>query len=340
MDSGAEYNFKKDVVDGGGYDENFVRIIQENKNLRDYFERRAPLILNGENYRVIAHVCKGEDGGILLAKEGGDKGDVFISTTDDEFDDNRIYRNLVEYMFHEQAYQVLNGKCRTTKPLGFIRQKEGFYSPTSYKMVSQHCSVEPGPWSVFTFKELIYLHSTKAIIKQCEWKNTCLSLIKAVENLQKNDIYHNAISPGNILLEVSNTKIDPLIINFCNASRGKTGNRRPMYSPRSVMQSALAPELCGGPDPLPTSDLYSVTYVILEICMALKQSTLENQISRYQSSEPDKRDTHDIVYRYVNNLFRSEISDTMDMTVEDRDPPLRGKLQLFMSLVFVCLIDY
>ena len=330
----GRYNFKKDVVDGGGYDEKFMQIIQANKELKEYFQRHAPPILNAENYKIIAYVSKGTDISILLAEErGGGKGDVLINILHKDCDDDSINLAITEYMFHEKAHQLLDGQCKTTKPIGFIRQKSRPDKPYNYMMVFQHCPVSPGPYSVFTLMEALSLHATKPLMKLMEWRNICLSLIKAVETLQHNDIYHNAIMPATILLEVSQARIDPLLIDFYNVSRGRTGNTKPLYaSPENRNLPFAVPELYVLPNPLPTSDLYSVTCVIMKIVQYLKFPLVEREIAHFHQQKPRERELHFSLYNKLKEAFTIELKDRKDLTVEDRAPPLEGKFQISTSL--------
>ena len=228
-------------------------------------------------------------------------------------------------MLLEHAHHVLNGYCKAPKPLGFIRQRPVPNEPYEYMMVSQYCPVLPGYYSSLTLVEALALHAKKPIIRKIEWRNICLSLIHATQLLQKNDIYHNDLVSCNILLEISDNRVEPVIIDFGAGTRGKTGNRRPMYGPLSAMQPSSTPELYRGPDPLPTSDLHSISYVILRICAFLNLPKLEDYILEYRLQKPEKRDGHKKVFEKVYELFTKAIEGSVDLTVEDRAPPLQGK---------------
>ena len=318
-----KYHFKRDVVEGGGQDEKLLEIIRANTNLSGHFQGAVPTILNGENYKVTAYVSKGKDRSILLAEQE-DKSNVLINIIHEEFDDDAVYNSLKEYMFQELAYKAMGGACKTTKPLGFIRRKTGFYDPYNYMMVSQ--PIVPDSYSVFTFTEALSLHSTKPLCTKSRWMRVCQQLIFAVQSLKKNDLYHNAITPANVLLLVSEKRLISLLIDFSNASRGKTGNTKPMYGPPDQMKPYSVPEHFELPDPLQTSDLHSVTYLILKISQVLQLPVLENYITGYRQQNPQKRDTHGTVSRKVTEIFTEEIKDTRDLTIKDRAPPLKGEL--------------
>ena len=327
----SKYNFTADVEEGGEYDVRVLQIISNVRHLKSYFKDRAPPILNGEDYKVTAYVGKGKNAMILLAEERNSKDDVIIKIIFEEFTDYTLRKLLDEYMYQEQAYEVLkSNQCRTTKPLGFIRQKASADKPHFYMFVAKYCPVLPGYYSVLSCDEAVSLHGKKPICRKIEWRNIFLALIKGVEVLQKNDIYHNDLNRGNILLEVSDNRIDPVLIDFGNSSRGKTGRKVPRYKPLSKQESDVqfpytARELFEQPDPLPTTDLYSLVTIILDVAKIIKLPTLENYALRYRQEKPQDREGFTAVYAAVKMLFDEEIIGQIDLTIEDRAPPLEGK---------------
>ena len=296
------------------------------KSLKRHFKNKLPRILDGANYKVTAMLSAGEKHLLLLANHRNTNEDVVIKMSVTPMDDKRIYELLKEYMFQDQAHQVLKETCRTPQPLGliYVRKKE------IYMMVSKFCPFLPGYYSVLTLKDALSSHATRPRLKSIEWRNICLSLISAAKKLQKNDIYHNNICHKNILLEVSDNHIVPVIIDFSKASRGERGTTTPLYEPVPNKESgeqhpAVAPELYEQSNPLPTSDLYSVAYLILKVSVYLKSPGMENYITHFRLQDPRNRTDHKTFYKKIRALFIEDIDARVDLTVDDMAPPEQGE---------------
>ena len=317
------FNFKRDVLAPGEQDENLAHWIKNTKHFKDYFkdDEPPPPILNGEDYKVLAYVARGSYGFVVLAEERNSRDDVIIKIPHKPCDGKRICLLINEYMYHKKAYEVMIGKCRTTKPIGSIRQSLGSRQPHIYMIVSKYCPLVPGYYSSLTLSEALLLHAKKPICRKIEWRNICLSLIRGVQTLQWNDIYHNDIKLNNVLLEISGDEIVPVLIDFgeaCSSTQGDEEKKTYFARPH------VAPELLQQQTPHPTSDLYSVVYTILRISTVLELPTLEHYCTEYRQKKLEDRVGHEEVCKEIMDKF-NEFKGTIDLTVDDTVPPLLGK---------------
>ena len=322
------FDFSKDNVKDGEFDDKLAQIINliRDENVSQYLRSHRPSMLNGRNYKVIALVSSGENHLTLLATDRNSNEDVVIKMPVTPMTDKNIVELLKEYMFQQQAHALLKENCKTPQPLGFIRvRKKGIYM-----MVSKFCPFLPGYYSVLTLKDALSSHATRPRLRKCEWRNVCLSLITAVLTLQRGNIYHNNICHKNVLLQVSDNSIVPVIVDFSKASRGVTGKTTPLFEPVPNRESgeqhpSVAPELYQQPNPLATSDLYSVLYLIMKVSVYLQFPNIENYITDYRLKDPRDRDGHKIVYDKILDFFLKDTDARIDLTVDDMAPPAQGE---------------
>ena len=331
-----EYTFIRDTVEAGGEDDYLRSIINADtsQQLNRYFRNKVPPILNGEIYNAVALIDRNDEWTTILANDKTNPhniDDVIIKIPHQQ-DKDSVLKLMREYLFQEQAYKLLTLQCRTNQPLGFIRQRYAGDESYKYMLVTKFCPFLPGYYSILTLKEALYSHSKKPLLRKIEWRNICLSLITAVRELQKNDIYHNFIRQENIMLEISDERIVPVLTDFSKSSCGDRlqGSGRVVesasifpYLPKEETDKtfpAAARELFMQPNPLPTSDLYSVAYVILMVSVYLELPDLENYMQEFRQQKPDERHDHHAVYDAVMKKFNLEIIDTVDLTIEDREP--------------------
>ena len=306
---------------------------EPSKNLLTYFKKgrkdvRIPPIINGAIYKAIASIrLHPADPTTILAEDKTGGEDVLIKTPH-EAHRNFFFGQVLEFLFQERAYEVLLEQCTTPKPLGFIRQTRDT-GERQYYLVTQFRPFVPGYYSIVTLGEALSLQAKKPLLRKVEWKYVCLNLIRAVYRLHKSDIYHNYIRPTNVLLEISDNRIVVLLTDFQNSCCGDRKRDTPIFAYKTKEESdarhkATARELYEQVNPLPTSDLYSVSYLILWLSTLLKLPRLQNYIVYFRLQEANKRDSHQLFFSIVHRLFGDEIKDAIDLTIQDRQPQSNG----------------
>ena len=299
-------------------DRNIQQIIHASPTLGNYFNlgADAPPMLDGEKYKVIAEVGSGRYGKVVLAEEDGTGEEVIIKVPLKRTTPQLLKAILTEYMYQELACIALKHTVTVPEPLGIIRQQgdehEGGYR---YLVVSQFVPLLPGFYASFPIDYMIKNHNTKEFVRLIEWENICLNLIKAVEELYKNDLYHLDLHCGNVMIEIADNSIQPVIIDFGTAMRrdSRAGRRGSIFKAgghtpeeRKFLWPQIAPELYDSVIPLPTSDLYGVSSIIMFIAKAVKLPIVTRYINTFRDQEPANRDMHDVFFEKIKQAFTEE----------------------------------
>ena len=279
-------------------DDRIYQFIKQSSRLRDYFKKHGfPPFLALKDYQVKSKIFSSEVCVQALAVHKKDKYMVMIKMPMTGLIVNNM---LHEYMLQHHAHEVLKEeRCSAPKPLGILRYKTRAGSNTcTYFIVSQYTPIIPGSPVVATLNKVLQTHVTNSLLSLIEYRNLFLYLIEALELLQKNDIYHNALSLQNVVLRFLDNTIHPVIVNFGNASRCRyrTDDPPATYYPSTETSIAYnpqtAPELYQQPNPLPTTDLYGLSYMIRSFSEIFYKTNTLKLIDEYRAKSPQERDGH------------------------------------------------
>ena len=261
------------------------------------------LISEGGRYK---YVC------LALEKTTKEKNWVVIkfpttATTDTKKGSKLLYEYMMQHHAHTCTY---HGMCTVPKPLGFIRFNYG--DQRVFLLVTTFCGVAPGASVSFNLGRAMQKHlNSSPILTLIEWRNICKYLLEGFETLQRNDIYHNNVRFSNILLQFHENSVQPVIVGFANASRRESDKKPPeTFYPRMDPRKTahIAPELFQQPNPLPTSDLYGVLYVILNLSGHLKFARTAELMRSFRGLAPDKRPGFGVVKEQVLEQLHNDLS--------------------------------
>ena len=222
-----------------------------------------------------------------------------------ESDHQKLLKDqLREYMYQHIAYSVLSGPCRAPKPHGFFCLKNdsllrNYYC--SYIMVSEYISVLPLSCASLTLDKALKEHSTgRPILTSKAWRDVSLALIEAATTLHQHDLYHNDLKANNIMLSFTEDhRIEPVILDYGLASRSSGNGDNPKYMYEDGDRESyphIAPELYHQADPIPTSDLYSISYIILSISTYTDLPHVEEAVKYYRDLIPEERPGKEVLY--------------------------------------------
>ena len=303
------------------------RIINRSRNeqLQKYYDRQEkyPKILKGADFTATHTIAKGGYGEVVLAKyrrdrEGEeDKYVLKINLKEERYVDEDV---LFEYMFHEQAHRALkDSSCTVPEPIGIFRKKQE--KPYCYIIVSRFIPIYPGTVNTLTLGDAAEYHYRKPLISLKDWRNICLSLITAFETLQAIDIYHNDVKDNNVLVRCYENHVEPVIIDFGLATRSISHYQRinddgsiSYYRkrPKEVYEEErpyYCPILFHQKDPLPTSDLHGVAYMIRTVSSCVKFPIVKEVVTEYRKAEPAEREDAQSLFQKVSDAFDGELGD-------------------------------
>ena len=284
-------------------------LINGDKELKAYFGDAVPKILNGAHYKVTSKVARGSQGVVMLAQNTIDMKLYVIKISNKP----SAIEVLTEFMFQEHAHRVLKGACTTPAPKGFIRVKEG--DRFTYMMVSKYLSVIPNVKSTLSIHQALKEHeNSKPILSVIEWREVCLSLIDAVNTLQSNDIYHIDLKHDNILLLFIDDKVKPVIIDFGISIRKNSRKSSSLFTPGlndDKDYPQIAPELFKSSTPLPTTDLYGISFTISQICKYIPLPSVQSMIKDYREKSPTQRLPYPVLRAATKMCFDRDIEKQM-----------------------------
>ena len=255
---------------------------------------------------------KGVSGDVFLAFDKANKRCVVIKPCAGQLKDSNYLNNLSlllrEYMFQELAHKILDRQCTAPKPLGFIPWKNnpGDCSTVQYMMVSEFCSVIPGDCTPLSVAQALIEHNKRPLLSAKEWSGVIRKLIRASEKLNEADLYHVDLKPDNVMLQFTNNRVEPIIIDYGSATRQERRAKGPMFVSKldhKKFHPHTAPELFLQPRPTKTCDLYGISFIVLQVSEVLGITELKKYISAFRDLKPEMRPLHREFAIDIDNHF-------------------------------------
>ena len=298
--------------------EHIVRTINQDLQLKELFGNNMPQFLSSEGFEVKMNTKKspviigeGVECSILFAEETRTQKLVAVKLFKNK--DYNIVQFLREYAYTRMSHNVLNGHVKGMEMKGIISLNRTVSESTfKYAMVLEFASLIPGSSATLTLNEAIDLgYELKFnIISQQNWAQIILALISATEQLKDNQICHLDLHGNNIMLGFTEKGVTLIIIDFGDAKGFYGSKHEPLYKRKGdedEVDGYIAPELFHQGIPLPTSDLYSVTYFALEIAELIGLERLGKVFKKFRKSDPVNRKKHAKLQRkcmrYLQHLF-------------------------------------
>ena len=291
-------------------DPSFHATIARYPVLKGYFGDKAPPLLNGEDYQITSKVGKGGYGDVYLALNKIDMKHYVMKLDNGRTAPYEIYHLMNEFMFQDQAHNVLKPKYNVPQPKGFVRM-EMQPGKHSYMMVSEFCAVVPSVTCSLSMQQALNEHARGTpLLTTEEWKVACAKLIEIAYHLQSFDIYHLDIKPDNVLLQFTQNCVHPVLIDFGLSLRknsltsgtvkepGPDPNKHYPHYGRELFTSHI---------PLRTSDLYGVSFIIHQVAERLSLNTVLRMIKEYRKQKPEDRMKHNQLNRSIEIWFREDM---------------------------------
>ena len=92
-------------------------------------------------------------------------------------------------------------------------------SSVEYMMVCEFCSAIPGECSPLSVIQTLTKHSKGPLLSAKESSEVIRKLIRAAEKLNGADFYHIDLKPDNVMLQFTNNRVEPIIIDYGTATR-------------------------------------------------------------------------------------------------------------------------
>ena len=298
-------------------------VIKTRKVLTCYYHNEGvPRMLNGTNYKIMYDINILGLSKTVIAEDITKKVKVIIDVPLQQTDEESARDLLYEYMQQNRAAKALsNAACTTPFAIGFVRTKAPDDEFHTYMMVSELVPIISGSYATLTVKTALQKQKEKPLLGRSEWKHIIYDLVDAVDILQRNAIYHNNIKTDSILLHFIENEAKPVLINYCfSRPKYEPDNRTPTVLkkiPKEKRPPHIADELYERPQPLPTSDLYSIAHVALKISQALNLPHVQKYIEAYRKEHPIKRGNHETFKENIARCFALDvapITDTIDLT--------------------------
>ena len=237
------------------------KMISQDTELNHHFANAPARFLNGERYELMMTdqtypiQIKTSDSSFVLL--GVDKEDnsfvaVKIYQKGKRIDEQRI---LVEFMLQEKAHVILNGGfvCRAPRPIGFLRlkKKRDFEDIVPLLTVMEWCNFVPNHYIGLSLYDAVQHDKDKVtdkerLVNKRDYATICMSLINAVNAMQRNQVFHLDIKEENVMLkhieEDEDTKVVPILTDFSVSVSEKRRGWLP-FGKRLKDNTNLAPEL-------------------------------------------------------------------------------------------------
>ena len=182
-------------------------------------------------------------------------------------------------------------------------------------MVSEYCCWIPHSCSSLSLQLALYEHKAgRPILTTQELHHVIEALLDAVHILQQRDLYHCDIKSNNVMLQFRNHGVHPVLIDYGLVCRSKGNGSKPMHDTDNLEKSLaefphVCPELYKQPDPLPSSDVYSVALIVRKIGEALKRDDIINLANHYRELESLKRPSLVDFRHHIRRLFDKPTED-------------------------------
>ena len=289
-------------------------LIEKDESLRQYFRGNVPALLECQKYCIVSRIGRGGSGDGLLAMQKADNRLVFVKTCPGQLRDTKQLSLLLkEFMHQDLAHKALDRNCRAPRPLGFIPRRSDPSDPKSvqYMMVSEFCAVIPGDCVPLSVAEALMQHSKRPLLSTKEWREIMRKLIRSTEKLnEETKIYHLDLKPDNIMLQITNNRIEPIMIDFGLSTRYGRREKGPILVSKlnpSKYHPHSAPELFQQSQPSKTCDIYGISFILHQVGTVLHIAELQQYISNFRSLPPEKRPNHRCFASDVEERFEEKI---------------------------------
>ena len=211
---GKSYNFARDCFsfndDGDKIQsqpiERINKVIEEDRELKEFFSKQAPNQLNGCQYEAVKEdghcieIGRGDNAIILLATSTATDQYVSVKIMTCKDKDMNLLNTLREFMFTSKAYHVLGSS--SPKPIGLLIQKPQTRSNLPYMMLLEFCGIIRGlDVSINLDEALGLMRDSNSVLLKQDCRDIALSLIDAVDKLQRNRIAHVDLRPANVIIQ-------------------------------------------------------------------------------------------------------------------------------------------
>ena len=297
------------------------RTIKNDKELDEHFTSEPPRILNGKDYCVMTgngrpiQIAKTDSSLIIMGLDTKSKKLVAVKII---YDVRMSLQNmLVEFMLQEKAHKILSGSsCKTPKPIGFLHLKQCMkFQMFPLLIVMPFCGFLHNYLIGVSLEEALLHDFNKVkdeqrLVDRKDYAGLCLGLINAVTLLQRNGIYHLDIKPGNIMLQHIQdgltSKVFPLLIDY-GLSVAQTSRDWIPFKGKASTFPHTPPEMFQQAKPHPTSDLFSVAYVIKCVGSCLKMRNLKEDMAKYLKDQPSQRQDSDFLQGKIESAFSMSV---------------------------------
>ena len=121
-------------------------------------------------------------------------------------------------------------------------------------------------------------------------------IIRMLNTLQEQEVYHGDIKPANIMLTFTENDITPVFIDFGVSLYNKYEHdfeNAPMWEPRDIYGCPhIPPELLELANPLRTSDLFSAVYMVKLVADFVRIDDMKYLAKRFLSTHWGSRQSH------------------------------------------------
>ena len=286
--------------------------------VNDIYEEEQLSLLCSSDYTLITSLRKlvtigsGKTCRTLLAREKSTNELVIIKIVKKKY--CTMGEMILEHTMQMMAHKAIGKHAPKIKgwlqvhpdsPLAFSDKERIRYFP-----VMEFCSVIQDQPVALTLSQAIEEHNSgNKILSKKEWANVCMRLLELCNELQENNIHHLDLLTTNILLRFSEEdEVFPVLIDYGMAMRSE-GNPQGevLYDPAFEdieEHPQVAPELYRQNHPLPSSDIYSVSYALGRINdHVLQLPEFSSTLSWYRDLEPSSRPNFaDFYSRVQSNL--------------------------------------
>ena len=224
-------------------------------------------------------------------------------------------QNQLKEIIREALFQMTIRKkskwCFTPQVLGMLsfidsETPSGFHP---FMLVMEHLSVMPHmekPMKL-SLQDAQDLHQVGVdLLRKRDWALICKQLIEITEELSEMNISHLDLHAGNILLVIegnnsqNNLSVNVKIIDFGKCEFVTGNNTVSLSGFDRVLEPMDGEELSVLKAPLPTTDLYSVSYLIIQIQLCVLKWVKSAAIIQTFRDQP-------FMHRWDHNTLKAEL---------------------------------
>ena len=286
----------------------------------------APVnLLDSQQYETYAIISNTAQKKIILAKHSSSGEKVVIKIPEVQ-DADGVKRVFKEYLLQCQAYQALeDSACSVAQPLGLMALKDD-RGQLTFCLVTRFCSYLPGGDGILTMFQAMKHVVEHPQVSIREFTGWALDMIKALQVLQRADIYHNDLSAYNILLQYYNNTFHPVFTSFGNSSRqdnhmliqrGQTS----YYNKAEHRSVFTAPELFETTEIHETSDLYAIGKVLQGVALQLRMRKLGDYLDVFLRKAAHLRPGHEDFHEDLTSHLDSDRPESPAVTGNNQPIP-------------------